>query len=327
MRLPGAPRQSNPSGRQNFPNFVKNSTMAGHEQHHHGALKGRNLFISVALNLGITVAQVIGGILSGSMALLSDALHNFSDVLSLLITYITYKLAKRKNTKEHTFGYQRGEILAAFVNSAVLLIIAALLGFEAVNRIINPEVVNSVVVIWLAVASIMVNGFSVLLIHSGAKESINIKSAYLHLFTDMLTSIAVLAGGLFMKYLGWYWVDGLVTLLIAFYLIYAGWHLFKESVNIIMLFSPKDVDIELLTRRIEAISGVKNLHHLHLWRLTDNKINLEAHIDVEKDQPISLFEKQLEEIKKIAGDMGIGHVTIQPEYTTNDDKQLIHNHK
>ncbi len=300
--------------------------MGEHHHHDHGKLKGRNLFVSVALNLGITIAQVIGGILSGSMALLSDALHNFSDVLSLLITYVTYKLAGRKHTKKHTFGYQRGEILAAFINSMTLLIIAAFLGFEAIQRIMNPQHINSMVVIWLAVASIVVNGSSVLLIHSGAKQSINIKSAYLHLFTDMLTSVAVLAGGLFMKYWGLFWVDGLVTLLIALYLIYSSWHLFITSINIIMLFSPKDVDIELLTRRIEAIEGVKNLHHLHLWQLTDNKINMEAHIDVEQDQPISRFEKQLEEIRQIAGEMGIGHVTIQPEYTAKDDKHLIHNH-
>ncbi len=300
--------------------------MSEHQHHSHGRLKGRNLFISVALNLGITVAQVIGGLISGSMALLSDALHNFSDVLSLLITYITYKLSSRKNTKKRTFGYQRGEILAAFINSATLLVIAGFLGFEAVNRMIEPETINSMIVIWLAIASIVVNGVSVLLIHSGAKESLNIKSAYLHLFTDMLTSVAVLAGGLFMKFFGWFWVDGLVTLVIAVYLIYSSWKLFIESIHIIMLFTPKDVDIELLTRRIEAVDGVKNLHHLHLWRLTDNKINMEAHIDVENDLPISFFEKQLAEIQKIAGEMGIGHVTIQPEYRRIDNKELIHNH-
>jgi cobalt-zinc-cadmium efflux system protein len=298
----------------------------GEHHHEHGKLKGRNLFISVALNLGITIAQVIGGILSGSMALLSDALHNFSDVLSLIITYITYKLAARKNTKKHTFGYQRGEILAAFINSTTLLIIAAFLGYEAVNRIIHPHTIDSVIVIWLAVASIVVNGSSVLLIHSGAKESINIKSAYLHLFTDMLTSVAVLTGGLLMKYMDLYWVDGLVTLIIALYLIYSSWSLFIESINIIMLFTPGNIDIEQLTRRIETVEGIKNLHHLHLWQLTDNKINMEAHIDLEKDQPISVFEEQLAQIQKIARNMGIDHVTIQPEFGTQDDKNLIHNH-
>ncbi len=297
----------------------------GEHHHDHGKLKGRNLFISVALNLGITIAQVIGGILSGSMALISDALHNFSDVLSLLITYVTYKLSARKNTVKHTFGYQRGEILAAFVNSVTLLIIAAFLGFEAVNRIIHPHIIDSVIVIWLAVASIVVNGTSVLLIKSGAKESINIKSAYLHLFTDMLTSVAVLIGGLLMKYFGLFWVDGLVTLLIALYLIYSSWNLFIESINIIMLFSPADFDVDQLTRRIESVEGIKNMHHLHLWRLTDNKVNMEAHIDLEKDQPVSVFESQLAQIQEIAHNMGIDHVTIQPEFESNDDKQLIHN--
>ncbi len=300
--------------------------MGEHHHHDHGKLKGKNLFISVALNLGITIAQIIGGILSGSMALISDALHNFSDVLSLLITYITYKLSARKYTTKHTFGYQRGEILAAFVNSVTLLIIAAFLGFEAVNRIIHPHTINSMIVIWLAIASIVVNGSSVLLIKSGAKESINIKSAYLHLFTDMLTSAAVLVGGLLMKYFGLYWIDGLVTLLIALYLIYSSWNLFIESINIIMLFSPGDIDCEQLAERIEAIEGIKNLHHLHLWQLTDNKVNMEAHIDLKKDQSISVFESQLEQIKEIAHNMGIEHVTIQPEFGNQDDKDLIHNH-
>ena len=300
--------------------------MGEHHHHDHGNLKGRNLFISVVLNLVITVSQVIGGILSGSMALLSDALHNFSDVLSLIITYVTYKLSAKKSTPKHTFGYQRGEILAAFVNSVSLLVVAAFLGFEAINRMLHPTTIDSVIVIWLAIASIIVNGSSVLLIRSGAKESINIKSAYLHLFTDMLTSVAVLAGGLLMKYMGLFWVDGLVTLLIALYIIYSSWHLFIESINIIMLFSPENVDIELLTRQIEAIDGIKNLHHLHLWRLTDNKVNMEAHIDVEKDQPISVFEAQLAAIQKIAEEMGISHVTIQPEFGSQDDKNLIHNH-
>ncbi len=299
--------------------------MGGHH-HDHGTLKGRNLFISVVLNLGITLAQVAGGILSGSMALLSDALHNFSDVLSLLITYVAYKLSCRKNTKKHTFGYRRAEILAAFINAMTLLIIAAFLGFEAIQRIVHPRHIDSVIVIWLAVASIVVNGSSVLLIHSGAKESINIKSAYLHLFTDMLTSIAVLAGGFLMKYWSLFWADGLITLLISLYLIYSSWHLFVESVNIMMLFTPRKVDVELLKKQVEAIEGVKNLHHLHLWQLTDNEIQMEAHIDLENDLPVSVFEEQLDKIRKIAAGMGIGHVTIQPEFDSKDDKNLIHNY-
>lgn len=300
--------------------------MSEHHHHDHGNLKGKNLFWSVVLNLAITIAQLAGGIISGSMALLSDALHNFSDVLSLSISYIANRLAQKKYTTRHTFGYQRAEILAAFINSSTLIGIAVFLGVEAFEHLLNPHAIKSLVVIWLAVASIVVNGASVLLIQSGAKENINIKSAYLHLFTDMLTSVAVLVGGLFMKYAGLYWIDGLITLLIAVYLIYSSWSLFRESVNIIMLFSPTDIDVRELTAEIESIEGIKNLHHLHLWKLTDHKINMEAHVDLVKNQPISNFEKQLEQIQNISHEMGISHVTIQPEFSVNDNKELINTH-
>jgi cobalt-zinc-cadmium efflux system protein len=297
-----------------------------HHNHNPGSLKGKNLFYSIVLNLGISVAQTIGGILSGSIALLSDALHNFSDVLSLAISYVAHRLASRKFTTRYTFGLQRAEILAAFINSAVLMGIAVYLGFEAIGRMMHPQTIKSMMVVWLALASIVVNGLSVLLIKSDAKKSINIKSAYLHLFTDMLTSVAVLAGGLIMKFYGIFWVDGLITLLIACYLIYSSWHLFVESINIIMLCSPGKIDVQKLTSRIESLEGVKNLHHLHLWLLTDNQVNMEAHIDLEDDRPVSEFEKQLEQIHTIAHEMGIDHVTIQPEFVNDDDKSLIHQH-
>jgi len=299
---------------------------AHHHHHSHTNVKGRNLFWSVVLNIGITVGQLIGGLVSGSMSLLSDALHNFSDVLTLIISYIANRLAQKKYTIKHTFGFQRAEILAAFINSATLIALAVFLGIEAVSRIMHPKPIASGVVIWLAVASILVNGASVLLIQSDAKKNLNIKSAYLHLFTDMLTSVAVLAGGLFMHYAGVYWVDGLITLLIAGYLIYSGWSLFRESINIIMLFTPTNIDIAALTSRIESIDGIKNLHHLHLWKLTDQKINMEAHVDVTHNQTITQFESQLNQIQAITHEMGIHHVTIQPELNVPDNKELINNH-
>ncbi len=300
--------------------------MAEHHHHNHGNVKGKNLFWSVVLNLGITIAQLFGGVISGSMALLSDALHNFSDVLTLIISYIANRLAQKEFTTKHTFGYQRAEILAAFINSSTLIAIAVYLGVEAFERLLHPHPIQSVVVIWLAAASIVVNGASVLLIHSGAKENINIKSAYLHLFTDMLTSVAVLTGGLLMKYAGLFWVDGTITLLIAGYLIYSSWSLFREATKIIMLFTPTNIDINELTSRIEAIEGIKNIHHLHLWKLTDQKINMEAHVDVIDNLAISGFEKQLKQIQHITHEMGIHHTTIQPEFSISDNKELINNH-
>ena len=191
----------------------------GH-QHNHPDLKGRNLLISILLNIIITVAQVIGGLVSGSLSLLSDALHNFSDVLSLIVSYIATLFAKKEASTNKTFGYKRAEIIAAFVNSASLIVVAIILIKEAVERFFEAQpVIQSNIVIWLSLLGIVANGLSVLLLKKDADSNMNMKSAYLHLLTDMLASVAVLIGGLVMKFYELYWVDALLTLIIAFYLI------------------------------------------------------------------------------------------------------------
>jgi cobalt-zinc-cadmium efflux system protein len=170
-----------------------------HSNHHQNDLKGRNLFISIFLNILITVAQVIGGLVSGSLSLLSDALHNFTDVLSLVISYIANLLAKKSASLHRTFGYKRAEILAAFVNASTLVIVAILLIIEAVKRFQNPIEIESNLVIWLSLLGIIANGFSVLLLKRDSNTNMNMRSAYLHLLTDMLASVAVLIGGLYVS--------------------------------------------------------------------------------------------------------------------------------
>ena len=170
----------------------------GHSHQHshsHNDLKGRNLLISIVLNLLITVSQAIGGLVSGSLSLLSDALHNFSDVLSLVVSYVADRYSKKSASTEKTFGYKRAEIIAAFVNAASLLIVALYLIYEAVFRFLNPQEIKSGIVIWLALLGIVANGISVLLLRKDAKENMNMRSAYLHLITDMAASVAVLIGG------------------------------------------------------------------------------------------------------------------------------------
>ena len=175
--------------------------MSHQHPHNHSILSGRNLLISIILNLLITIAQIIGGFLSGSLALISDAVHNFSDVISLIISYIANKLShKKKQTIHYTFGYKRAEIIAAFINASSLIIVAIFLGIEAIKRLNTPYKIESDLVIWLAILGVAVNGFSVLLLKKDAKHNLNMKSAYLHLLTDMLTSVAVFIGGLLMKF-------------------------------------------------------------------------------------------------------------------------------
>ncbi|NPA35763.1 MAG: cation transporter, partial [Chlorobi bacterium] len=166
-----------------------------HHHHNHGEIRGTRLFLTVVLNAGITIAELAGGIISGSISLISDAIHNFSDVLSLMISYTANKLSKRDATEKYTFGFKRSEILAAFINSSTLIVLAFYILYEAVLRFIEPVEVSANLVIWLAFGSILVNGLSVLFIKNDAHGNMNIKSAYLHLLGDMLTSVAVMAGG------------------------------------------------------------------------------------------------------------------------------------
>jgi len=188
--------------------------MGHHQGHHHHDLRGRNLGITILLNSAITIAQILGGIFSGSLALLSDALHNFSDVLSLLISYGANLLSKEKASKHKTFGYKRAEILAAFINASTLIIVAVILIKEAIVRFITPETIAPKLVIGLSFLAILGNGFSVWLIRKDANVNMNMKSAYLHLLTDMLASIAVLLGGIIMYYYQLFWVDPLKKLVI-----------------------------------------------------------------------------------------------------------------
>lgn len=305
--------------------MAHNHRSGGHHHDHAQGMTGRNLLYSIFINIGITAAQAIGGILSGSLALLSDALHNFSDVISLVISYIANKISKKEADFSKTFGYKRAEIIAAFVNAATLIVIALWLFKESVHRFFEPpKIIDSQLVIWLAIVSIVGNAFCAWLLYSSSKDNMNIRSSYLHLLTDMYTSIAVMAGGFVMKYFQIYWIDSLLTFFIAGYLIYMGYDLLKSSFKVLMLFSPDDFPLEELIEKVNAIEGVKNIHHIHIWSLNEHEIHLEAHVDITRDIRISEFDELLEKIEKVAlEDFGINHINIQPEYDKPDNKSLI----
>ena len=300
-----------------------------HDHHHahghvHPKIEGKNLVISIVLNVVITLSQVVGGLLSGSLSLLSDALHNFSDVLSLIVSYIANVLSKKEASVGKTFGYKRAEIVAAFVNSATLIVVAVILIKESIERFIEPQTVESNLVIWLSLVGILANGFSVFLIKKDADSNMNMKSAYLHLLTDMMASVAVLIGGLLMKFFSLYWVDPTLTMAIALYLIYMGYALLIDSTKVLMLFTPNEISVNKIVEVIGKIEPIDNVHHVHIWQLTENQIHLEAHIDFTQDIALSKFDGILEEIQEeLYHKFGINHVNIQPEFGRCDNKQII----
>lgn len=302
-----------------------------HAEHHHGhhhASSGKNLALTIVLNIFITLAQVVGSIFSGSLALMSDALHNFSDVMALVIAWWAKKISSHENSEARTFGYKRAEIVAALFNASVLVGIGVYLIVEGIGKFFNPESIDSDIVIYLALLGIVLNAASVLLIKDDAHDNLNMKAAYLHLLTDVMTSIAVLAGGLGMKYFGLFWIDPLISILIAFYLMYSSFGLIKQTVAILMQFSPSHVSVKAVEAEVMRFSELDNLHHVHLWQLNDQEVHLEAHLDFKEDLPLSSVTHVVMEVEKALEErLGITHVTLQAEFNKRDQKELIYNHE
>ena len=299
--------------------------MGHNHSHNNDSLSGKRLLFSIFLNILITLSQIIGGLISGSLALISDAVHNLSDVFSLIISYGANILSnKKKQTQYQTFGYKRAEIIAAFINSASLIVIAVFLAIEAIKRLSEPQEIMTEIVIWLALVAIVGNGISVLLLKKDASHNINMRAAYLHLFSDFLTSVAVLAGGILMKYYGIYWLDAILTIMISVYLLFMGWKIFVDSLKILMLFAPKDINIDDIQKEILVIDEIENIHHVHVWHLNDKDIHFEAHIEFKEDIRLSEFDRICKEVEKILEDkFNIRHANLQPEFDREDHKDFI----
>jgi len=273
----------------------------------------KNLIITMFLNFIITIAEVIGGLLSGSLALISDALHNFSDGIAIIISYIAIRLGRRPKTEKYTFGLKRAEIFAAIINSSTLLIISFFLIKEAIERFNNPTPITGQLMLVVATIGLFANVTGTLLLKKGSKDSINIRAAYFHLLSDAVSSFAVILGALFIIFYEIYWLDPILTILISLYILVETYKITKEAVEVLMMAAPGDIDIKEIKNVIENIAGVKNTHHLHLWKLNDNQIHLEAHIEVDDDLISNLMPVKLIIEDLMCEKFGINHTTLQFE--------------
>jgi len=282
------------------------------------------LIVSAGLNFATTVAQIIGGILSGSLSLISDALHNLSDTGALVISLFAVRIAKRKNTEAQTFGYKRAEILAALFNACVLVVVSIFLFKEAIARFSHPHPINSVLMLSVASVGLIANIVSVFLLKAHAHEDLNIRAAYVHLFSDFLSSIAVIIGAVAILISKAYWIDPALTILIGIYVLKEGYKIIEESTRILMQHVPKGISLREVQARIEGIDRVKDIHHAHLWAVTERDIHFEAHINVSRDMPVSetcFLVKQVEEALK--ENFAITHVTLQIEFNSCKGISLI----
>jgi cobalt-zinc-cadmium efflux system protein len=293
--------------------------------HHHKDISGKNLLISSLLNLAITIVEIAGGLISNSLALLSDALHNLGDTSAVFIAYMAHLISRKGRTSKKTFGYKRIEILAALFNAIVLIVITSYLFVEAFRRIRHPEPIKGNVMFVVAVVGLLANILSVLLLKRDSKHNINVRAAYLHLLGDTISSVAVIAGAVFIYFFGWYWIDPLITFIVGLYILKETWVVLKQAVEILMQGTPEDLDLTEVKEALEDLPEIDNIHHVHAWNLNDNEIHFECHVDLNDDIRVSQTEKIKDKIHEILlNKFNITHVTIQYEFNCCDNKEMIH---
>ena len=300
---------------------IHTHTDSGH-QHDAANLSGRKIFLVTLLNAVITAAQIIGGIVSGSLALLSDAVHNFSDTIAIALSYFANKAARKPQDVRKTYGYKRAEILAAFINASVLIGISIILLFEAAKRFRSPETINGSLMIIVALIGLAANLLSVFLLKKDSHGNLNIRSSYLHLLSDTVSSVGILAGGAAIQLWGIVWIDPLITALISLYIIKETWQIIRKTVDILMQ-SAAPLDYDAIKKDIESMDRVTNIHHVHSWMINENTIYFEAHIDME-NMPLSDVDGVYNQIEQYLKEHhGISHVTLQAETDKCCDKNII----
>ena len=301
--------------------------MAGHHHHIDPAAGNARIFWAVAINVILTIVQIIGGILSGSLALIADAVHNLSDALSLLLAFMARKIAQRPADQTMTFGYGRAEIIAALINYTTLILLGLYLIYEAIIRLANPTGVDGWTVVIIAAFALVVDAATGLLTYALSKDSMNIRAAFLHNVADALGSVAVIVAGTVIILYDWRLIDPLITLLIAGYILWQAITEIGGAIRILMLGSPPNLDTSAILHTMRGVRGVQGVHHLHLWLMQEHEPALDAHIVI-KDG----FWNDADQIKEgvkatLREGFGLAHVTLEIEchvHACTDQQDIGH---
>jgi len=281
-----------------------------HHHHHHNEVTQKSvklLILSFAINMLLSVAEIIGGIISGSVSLIGDALHNTSDAFSILIAVIAFKIGNKKASAKYTYGFKRAEIIGGFVNLILLFISGCYLLVEGIERLINPQQIDGIMIIWISVLALIIDALTAKISHHDAHHNSNMKMVFIHNLADAFGSIGVIISGLCIMWFDLYRVDGIVALFIAFYMIFQSVVSFPQIVNILMNAAPDNIDIEQVKNSLLAIKNIKNVHHLHLWCISEHNVAIECHIESDNND-IIVEAKQLLKDK-----FGITHCNFQVE--------------
>ena len=290
----------------------------GHSHGDPSEIGEKRLWWAVGANLLLTVAQVIGGLISGSLSLIADALHNFSDAASLLIALVAIRIGRRPPDEFKTFGYKRAETVAALINLTTLIIIGVYLCYEAIMRFITPEPIAGWTIVIVAGIALVVDVFTALLTYSQSKSSMNIRAAFLHNVTDALASVGVIIAGTLILLYGWIWTDAAMTLVIAGYVLYQGLTEIPKVIHLLMEGTPEGIEINTVITAIEDIEGVNDAHHVHIWQLDEQRNALECHIVLDDGVEMDSLKVRLK--KMLHDKFEIEHSTLEFE------KEKCHEH-
>lgn len=284
-----------------------------HHGHHHHEQVSRAFVAGIALNVAFVAVQAVAGIITGSIALLSDAGHNLSDVASLALSMIAFRLARARPSRNYTYGYKKSTILAALGNAVILLVAIGVLGAEAIGRLRHPQAVEGGIVAAVAGVGIIVNFGSAMFFFRSKDHDLNTKGAYLHLLADGLVSLGVVIAGLAIKYTGWYWLDGAVSIVILLVILASTWSLLMHSLRMALDAVPAHVDADAITEMVRHTPGVVSMHHTHIWAISTTQNALTTHLTLAES--LSFEEKMnlVHEIKHKLAHRHIHHATIELE--------------
>lgn len=308
------------------------------KSHHHGLTRGdelegvsdSRLLWSVALNQLLTVAEVVAGVISGSVALLSDAAHNFNDANALLIAYIARRISRKQANERFTFGYRRAELIGAMVNLTLLAVIGLYLIYEGIQRFLEPQEIIGWLMAAAAGVALVVDVGTALLLWTMSRGSLNVRAAFIHNLVDALGSVAVLIGAAAIIWLEWYWVDPLLTLMIAGYVLWQVYAMLPQAAKVLMEGAPADFDVSAMVDQIQSLEGVRGIHHVHVWELDEQHRALEAHVVIDHGQL-----EELEAVKQrlkttLRDEYQIQHSTLEFESSASatqcDESSIIAQH-
>lgn len=292
-----------------------------HSAHSHVPSSMRALVAVIALTGTVFFAEFVAGIVSGSLALLADAAHMFSDSAGLVVALVALLVGRRSASKSATYGYRRAEVLAAALNAGTVGVIAVWIGVEALLRLGRAEPVETGLMLVVAVIGLVVNGISALVLVRRSHDNLNLRGAYLHVLTDMLGSVAVIVAGVVIRVTGFTAADTIASLFIAFIIVPRAWKLFRAALHVLLEGVPPTVDPQELSARLEALEGVVDVHDLHVWSVTGQDVLVTCHVvtEVPAEQQCAL----LDAASAVLGDLGVGHSTIQLESTAHFDHEVI----